>query len=167
MSVHLLKSSKPTIVLQEIILCCGSTGVYQAAGGSTRGDTGHLHGVTHCHSLLCAILGPRMKLAVIMLHLSLNRNYSLPQISKKNSEVPLLGSQPPLTCPGLLCKYPRPHLNNSAALQHFPLHISARTPVNHILTALTNTTCSQISHRLSLRKHLLFYLYAPLALYFH
>ena len=87
MAMYLLKTSKMTTLLKRITLRRGSTGVHQATGGTIRGNKEDLHGIMHHDLHFWAILGPRINLATFTLHLSLNKKYSLPQISGQRKEL--------------------------------------------------------------------------------
>lgn len=66
-------------------------------------DKEYLHSIMHHGLHSGAILGPRINLAAFMLHLSLNKKYSLPQISGQMKEQwsPLPRSRASLTWPFL------------------------------------------------------------------
>lgn len=79
-AIYLLKTCKMTMWVKQIVLCCGSAGVYQATGRSIRGDKENLHSIMHHHLHFQAILGPGINSATFMVHLILNKRYSHPQI---------------------------------------------------------------------------------------
>lgn len=85
-ATYLLKTSKMTTLLEWITLRWGSTGACQATGRSIRADKEYLHSIMHHHLHFWAILGPRINLAMFMVHLSLNRKYSVPQILGQTRE---------------------------------------------------------------------------------